>query len=97
MCPGSQPSRQNTKTSTAIRIIRTIQAKMSNPDMAPSTSRLRLREFPLAVQDFGARPVEPHGVIPAAHDRQAVGQLAVATAKLDGDRAVAAFFRGQIV
>src|SRR6478752_2247324 len=88
---------QNTAITLAIRMMSTIQAKMSNPDMATSTGRLRFREFPTTVQDFGARPVEPHGVIPALHDRQAVGQLAVAAAKLDGDRAVGAFLRGDIV
>src|SRR5258708_24698401 len=54
----------------------------------PSTSRLRLREFPGAVQDLGARAIEPHGVIPALHDRQAVWNLAVTSAELDGDRSI---------
>ena len=51
-----------------------------------SVHRLRLREFPLAVEDFLARAIEPHGVVPPLHDRQAVRNLAVAAAELDGDR-----------
>jgi len=54
----------------------------------PSTGRLRLREFPFAVPDFGARPIEPDRVVPALHDRQAVRNLAVTGAELDGDRAI---------
>jgi len=30
---------------------------------------LSLREFPCAIQDFGARAKEPHHVIPARHGR----------------------------
>jgi hypothetical protein len=41
---------------------------------------------PFAVQDLGARAIEAHQVIPALHDRQAVGDLAVAAAELDVDR-----------
>jgi hypothetical protein len=33
MCPGSQPVMQNTATTQAIRMISTIQAKISKPDM----------------------------------------------------------------
>jgi hypothetical protein len=43
---------------------------------ASSIHWLRLREFPCAVQDFGARAIEPHHLVPALHDRQAVGNLA---------------------
>src|SRR6476646_2142072 len=52
--------------------------------------RLRLREFPCAVQDFRARAIEPHGVVPALPDRQTIRNLAVAAAELDWDRAVVA-------
>src|SRR6266404_8249195 len=62
-----------------------------------SIHRLRLREFPCAVEDFGARAIEAHHVIPAWHGWQAVADLAVAAAELDGDRAVRAFLRGDTV
>ena len=65
--------------------------------VAGSVHRLRLREFPCAVQDFGARPIEPHHVVPALHDRQAIWNFAVAAAELDGDRAVVAFLRRDVV
>src|SRR6267378_8194521 len=98
MCPGSQPAMQNTPIALAIRMSRTIQAKMSRPDMvATSCHGLWLREFPFAIQDFVARAVEPHGVIPALHDRQTVRHLAVASAELDRDRAVAALLGGEVI
>jgi hypothetical protein len=62
-----------------------------------SIHRLRLGEFPCAVQDFGARTIEAYHVIPARHGRQAVGDLAVAAAEPDGDRAVRAFLRGDTI
>src|SRR5262245_40219392 len=37
--------------------------------VARSIHRLRVREFPLSVQDLGARPIEPHDVVPAFSDR----------------------------
>ena len=52
---------------------------------------LGLRECPFAIQDFGARAIEAHHVVPASHDRQAVRNFAVAAAELDGDRAVGVF------
>src|SRR5262245_40040751 len=39
------------------------------------------------LQDFRARTVETHRVVPARHCRQAVRYFAVAAAELDGDRA----------
>src|SRR5262245_27249182 len=59
--------------------------------------RLRFGEGPCAVQDFGTRTIEAHQVIPARHGRQAVGDLAVAAAELDGNRAIVAFLRGDAV
>src|SRR6516165_6703123 len=40
---------------------------------------------------------EAHRVVPGLHDRQAVGNFAVAAAELNGDRAVRALVRGDIV
>ena len=56
-----------------------------------SIRELRLREFPYAVQDFGARAKEPHLVIPARLSRQPIRNLAVRSAELNGDRAVRVF------
>lgn len=47
---------------------------------ASSIHSLPRREFPLAAEDLGARAVESDGVIPPGHDRQAIGNLAVAAA-----------------
>src|SRR5258706_14791362 len=58
---------------------------------------MRLREFPSALQNFSARPIEPHDVIPVLHDGQAVRNLAVAAAELDGDRTVGTFLRGDVI
>ena len=62
-----------------------------------SIHRLGLRELPRAVQDFRTRAVEPHRVVPAIHDRQAVRNFAVAAAELDRNRAVRALLRGDVV
>src|SRR5258706_15626064 len=43
MCPGSQPAMQNTATTLATRMIRTIQAKISSPLIAPSRKRYAIR------------------------------------------------------
>src|SRR3974390_1202538 len=59
--------------------------------------RLRFGEFPGSVQNLGSRAIEPGHVIPAVHDGQAVGDLAIAAAELDGDRTARFFFRGDIV
>ena len=63
----------------------------------PSTHALRLGESPYAIEDFGSRAKEAHRVVPALHDRQAVGDLAVAAAELDVDRAVRALLRRDVV
>src|SRR5882672_7276543 len=98
MCPGSQPAMQNTAIALATRMMRTIQAKISSPLMiATSCHGLWLREFPFAIQDFGARAVEPDGVIPALCGRQTVRHLAVASAELDRDRAVAALLGCEVI
>jgi hypothetical protein len=55
------------------------------------TRRLCLGEFPGAVQDLGPRLVEADHVVPASFDRQAIGDLAVATAELDINGAVGSF------
>jgi hypothetical protein len=56
-----------------------------------------LGESPGAVQNLGAGPIEAHHIIPALHNRQAIGNCTVAAAELDGDRTVLAFPRGDIV
>jgi hypothetical protein len=61
------------------------------------TDRLRLREGPIAVQHFGSRTIEADHIVPAGHDRQTVGDLAVATAELDGNRTVGIFLRRDAV
>jgi hypothetical protein len=43
MCPGSQPAMQNTATTLATRMIKTIQAKISSPLIAPSRKRYAIR------------------------------------------------------
>src|SRR5262245_32084358 len=45
-------------------------------------------KFPLAIQDLVPWTIEPHHVIPVLHDGQAIGDLPVASAELDGDGAV---------
>ena len=62
-----------------------------------SIHRLRLGEFPGAVEDLGARTIESHHVVPTRHGRQAIGDVAVAAAELDDDRAVRALLCGDTV
>ena len=50
-----------------------------------SIHRLGLGESPRTIEEFGSRAKEPHRVVPALHDRQAIGNSAVAAAELDGD------------
>ena len=52
------------------------------------------RKFPPAIENFRARAKETHRVIPPAHDREAIGNFAIAAAKSDGDRTIRAFYRG---
>ena len=63
----------------------------------PSLHRLRFRERPRAVQNLWTRTIEPHHVVPARRDRQAVRDLAVAAAELNRHRAVGVLLRGDVV
>src|SRR5215467_416419 len=58
---------------------------------------LGLWETPASVQDFGARAIKPHDIIPPPGDRQAIRCFAVTAAKLDGDRAIRALLGGNAV
>jgi hypothetical protein len=60
--------------------------------LANSIHRLRLRELPCAVQNLRAWTIEADHIVPAGHDRQAVGDLAVATAELNRNRTSVSFF-----
>ena len=51
------------------------------------------RKFPLARENFWARAKEAHRVIPPVHDREAIGDFAIAAAKLHGDQTIRAFYR----
>src|ERR1700746_3282362 len=64
------------------------------PALTPphSTHRLRLGESPCAVEDFTSWEKESHCVVPPLCDRQAICDLAVAPAKLDGHGAIWALF-----
>jgi hypothetical protein len=62
----------------------------------PLLDRLRPREFPGAVQDFLARSIEAHDVIPAGHDVDEVGLVGIAV-KVQGNAAVCALLGKQIV
>jgi hypothetical protein len=62
-----------------------------------STHRLCLGKLPLSVEDFLPGVVEAHDVFPARDDGQTVRSLAVVAAELDGDRAVVAFLRREVV
>src|SRR5206468_820921 len=43
--------------------------------------RLRLRKLPSSIENFFPRAIETHHVVPAVHNRQAVGNLTVTTAE----------------
>src|ERR1044071_1186014 len=58
---------------------------------------LRFREFPAAIKDFFPRPIEANPVVPPRHDRQAVGNLAIAATELNIDRLVRVFLRRDVV
>src|SRR5438552_14405457 len=58
---------------------------------------LRLRKFPFATQDFVARAIQPHHVVPPLYRWQAILILSVATTELDGDRAVRCFLCGDAI
>src|SRR6267154_1573052 len=68
------------------------------PLRAPaSTLGLCQPKRPRAVEDFCSRAEETYRVIPPWCDRQAVLDLAVAPAELDGDRTSRTFFCGEAV
>lgn len=72
--------------------------KCQNWRLSPiSACRLGIGKFPRAVQDFGTRPIEPHRVVPAGHDRQAVWDFSVAAAELDCDSAIRVLLRRNVV
>ena len=52
------------------------------------------RKFPPAIENFWTRAKEAQRVIPPLHDREAIGNFAIAAAKLDGDRTIRTFYRG---
>ena len=62
-----------------------------------SIGRFRFREGPTAIQNLGAWPIEPHQIVPARRRRQAIVDLAVAAAELNGNRPVSVCLRGDIV
>lgn len=59
--------------------------------------RLRLRKRPGSVKDLLTRAVQPHRVVPARHDRQAVRRLLLAAPELDRVGAIRTGFRGKVV
>src|SRR6202040_2073730 len=75
-----------------------VQIRRSPPiQRLKSIHALRFWEFPFAAQDFGARAIESHHIIPARHGRQTIRNLAVAVAELNGDRAVRVFLGREVV
>jgi Bacterial regulatory helix-turn-helix protein, lysR family len=62
-----------------------------------STLRLCQRKRPRAVEDFCSRAEETYRVVPPLCYRQAILDLAVTPAELDGDRTIRASFRGDAV
>jgi nitroreductase len=75
-----------------------IQIRRGPPiERLKSIHALRFWEFPFAAQDFGARAIESHYVIPTRHSRQTIRNLAAAAAELNRDRAVRVFLGGDVV
>ena len=58
---------------------------------------MRFRKLPSSVEDFFARAIEPHRVVPAGHYREPVRNLAVPAAELNSDRSVHTFLGRDIV
>jgi hypothetical protein len=48
----------------------------------------------MPIEDFGARTIEQHHVVPPWHGWQAVWNLAVAAAELHGNQAARVFLSG---
>ena len=59
--------------------------------------RLRLRKFPSSVENFFVGDDRDAPCSSSRHDRQAVGNFAVAPAELNRDRTIGVFLRGDVV
>ena len=72
-------------------------APSSLPQNTGSPLGLCQGKLPRAVKDFGTWTIKAHRVVPPRRDRQAILDLAVAAAELDGDGTVLAFLPRDIV
>src|SRR5690348_12087717 len=57
----------------------------------------RLGKLPLAAENLGTRAIQPHRVVRALHDRDAVRDLPVTSAELHGGRAVGALLSASML
>jgi hypothetical protein len=89
---GNRNSRQKHVWRARIMLL-SVRAPALEP-IQSSTLGLRQGECPCAIEDFRARAEETHRVIPTRRDRNAIGHFAIASAELDCDRTVRAFFCG---
>ena len=62
-----------------------------------SIGRLRFRESPTSIQNLGAWAIEPHQIVPARRDGEAVRNIVVAAAELNRNRPVSVSPRRDIV
>src|SRR5690606_8943177 len=94
-----RPRRRLPGTREALLIAWTAPArgKGRRVGLPASAARLRGREGPGTVEDLAARAVQPHHVVPAIGDRQAVGDSGRAVSELDPGGAVLALLRGHAV
>lgn len=74
------------------RVVRVVHQQQTWPRLI---RRMRFRELPRSVQDFGARAIET--LVPAVHGRQVGRYLAVAGAELDDDWTVQVLSRSYTV
>src|ERR1700734_2976468 len=58
---------------------------------------LRCRKGPCAVQDLGLRAIEAHEIVPWRGNGKAIGDCAVAAAKLNGERSVVGRLRNKVI
>jgi len=65
--------------------------------IADLARRLSFGELPGAIEDFDARAIQPHCVVPAGHRHEAIRNLAVAAAEPDVDRTVGILCSGDVV
>src|SRR3984885_1907523 len=65
--------------------------------LAELSRRLRFGKCPCASQDLRLGAIEAHQIVPSGRRRQAIGNLAVATPELDGERSVVARLGGDVV